>query len=249
MPAAWVRRTNRATPARVKLFCLPFAGGGAGTFRDWPADLPAGVEVCPVHLPGREARFREPAFSDVDALVDPLLEGLLPHLGGPFALFGHSMGGLIAFELAGRLHHRGVRPTWFFASGCRAPHVPLRPDVRYTLPDDEFLASVRKLNGTPPQLLENPEIMNLMLPTLRRDFELVETYRYRPRPPLECPVTVFGGRDDPDVHRDDLEAWRQQAAGRFELHVLPGDHFFITTSRDEVVRVIGQRLDEATAGA
>ena len=247
--AAWIRRARAARPAHVTLFCLPFAGGGAGVFRDWPAGLPPGIEVCPVHLPGREARFGEPAIGDLDALVDPLLEGLLPHVDGPFALFGHSMGGLIAFELADRLRRRGMTPAWFFASGTRAPHLPPRPDIRHELPDDQFLAAVRQLNGTPPQLLENPEIMSLMLPTLRSDFQLVETYRYRPRPPLECPIVAFGGRDDADVLREDLEAWRQQAAGHFEMHVLPGDHFFITPSRDEVLWVIGQRLFEATAGA
>jgi medium-chain acyl-[acyl-carrier-protein] hydrolase len=233
----------------VTLFCLPFAGGGASMFREWPAGLPAGIEVCPVLLPGREGRFGEPAIGDLDALVDPLLEGLLPHLEGPFALFGHSMGGLIAFEVADRLRRRGVTPAWFFASGVRAPHLPRRPDPRYTLPDDQFLAAVRQLNGTPPELLDNPEIMSLMLPTLRTDFQLAETYRYRARPPLECPVATFGGRDDPEVPREDLEAWRQQAAGHFEMHLLPGDHFFITPFRDEVLALIGQRLAEATAGA
>jgi surfactin synthase thioesterase subunit len=243
MPAAWVRR---ARPAHLALFCLPFAGGGAGVFREWPGLLPAGVEVCPVHLPGRETRFAEPAIDDVHALVEPLLEGLLPHLDGPFALFGHSMGGLIAFELADRLRWRGVAPAWFFASGVRAPHVPPRTEPRHGLPDDEFLASVRELNGTPPELLDNPEIMELMLPTLRRDFRLVETYRYRPRPPLESPIVAFGGRHDPDVTHADLEAWREQTTAQFELHVLPGDHFFINASRPELLRLISERL---SAGA
>jgi medium-chain acyl-[acyl-carrier-protein] hydrolase len=249
MSPAWVRRAKLPRPPRVTLFCLPFAGGGASVFREWPAGLPAGIEVCPVHLPGRESRFGEPAIGDIDALVDPLLEGLLPHLGGPFALFGHSMGGLIAFELADRLRRRGVTPAWFFASGVRAPHLPPRPELRHALPDDQFLAAVRQLNGAPPVLLENPEIMSLMLPTLRLDFQLAETYRYRPRPPLDCPVAAFGGRDDRDVPRADLEPWRQQTTGHFEMHVLPGDHFFITPSRDEVLSVIGARLCEATAGA
>jgi medium-chain acyl-[acyl-carrier-protein] hydrolase len=243
-PAAWIRRAKLPRPARVTLFCLPFAGGGAGVFRDWPAGLPAGIEVCPVHLPGREARFGEAAIGDLDALVGPLLDDLAPHLDGPFALFGHSMGGLIAFELADRLRRRGVMPAWLIASGVRAPQQPPRPQPRHVLPDDQFLAAVRELNGTPPELLENPEVMSLMLPTLRSDFRLVETYRYRPRPPLECPLVVFGGRDDGEVAREDLEAWRQQAAGRFELHVLAGDHFFLNSSRDELLWVIGQRLSE-----
>lgn len=251
MSGAWVRRPRPARAARLTLFCLPFAGGGAGVYREWQDLLPAGVEVCPVHLPGREARFTEPAIDDVDALVEPLLEGVVPHLDGPFALFGHSMGGIIAFELADRLRRRGLAPAWFFASGARAPHRQSRGELRHTLPDEEFLASVRKLNGTPPELLANPEMIELMLPTLRKDFHLVETYRYRPRPPLACPVVAVGGQDDPDVSWEDVEAWREQAAGRFEAHLLPGDHFFINSSRGELLRLVGERLTEgpATAGA
>lgn len=252
MAGAWIRRTKRVEPAGVTLFCLPFAGGGASAFRDWADGLPASVEVCPVHLPGREARFGEPAISDIDELVDPLVNGLTPHLDGPFALFGHSMGGLIAFEVADRLRRRGQAPAWLFPSGTRAPHVPRRTEPRHVLPDDRFLVAVREMNGTPPALLENPEILELMLPTLRGDFRLAETYRYRPRPPLECPVAAFGGRDDPDVPLEDVEAWRQQTAGRFELHMLPGDHFFIAPSRGELLRLIGERLlkvGRATGGA
>jgi medium-chain acyl-[acyl-carrier-protein] hydrolase len=240
--APWVRRRRRAQPARVMLFCVPFAGGGTSAFRTWPEVLPPDVEVCPVHLPGREARFAEPAIDDVDALVGPLLEGLAPHLEGPFALFGHSMGGLIAFELADRLRRRGVTPSWFFASGVRAPHRPYRGEEHHALPHDRFLTALRDLNGTPRELLDDPEFLELMLPTLRADFRLAEAYRYRPRPPLECPVAAFGGLDDPHVPREDLEAWREQAAGRFEVHVLPGDHFFLNPSRDELLRLIGERL-------
>jgi medium-chain acyl-[acyl-carrier-protein] hydrolase len=252
MPAAWIRRTKRMQRTSVTLFCLPFAGGGAAAFREWPDALPPSVEVCPVHLPGREARFGEPAISDMDELVDPLVNGLTPHLDGPFALFGHSMGGLIAFELTDRLRRRGRPPAWLFASGTRAPHVPRRTEPRHVLPDDRFVVAVREMNGTPPALLENPEILELMLPTLRSDFRLAEAYRYRPRPPLECPVAAFGGCDDPDVPEEDVSAWRQQAAGRFELHMLPGDHFFISSSRAELLPLIGKRLLEVgspTGGA
>jgi medium-chain acyl-[acyl-carrier-protein] hydrolase len=246
MAAVWIRRPRRAGPAHVTLFCLPFAGGGAGVFREWAGLLPKGVEVLPVHLPGREARFNEAAIDDVDALVEQLLEGLLPHVDGPFALFGHSMGGLIAFELADRLRRRGLAPAWFFPSGVQAPHLPRQVEARHPLPDDEFLASVQRLNGIPRELLANPEVVQLMLPTLRRDFRLVETYRYRPRPPLACPVVAFGGQDDPEVPPTKLEAWREQAAGPFEAHLIGGDHFFINTSRAELLRLIGERL---TGGA
>jgi medium-chain acyl-[acyl-carrier-protein] hydrolase len=241
---SWVRRAARRRPARLTLFCLPFAGGGAAAFRDWPRLLPPDVEVCPVHLPGREDRFREPAIVQVDVLADELLEGLAPHIDRPFGLFGHSMGGLIAFELARRLRGAGFEPSWFFASGSTAPHLPRRGPTRHRLPQDEFVAAIRELNGVPPALVDNPEVMDLMLPTLRRDFTLVETYRYRPKAPLPCPVVVFGGRDDPEVAPEDLEAWREHAAGRFEVHVLPGDHFFLATSQAALLRLVGERLGD-----
>jgi len=241
MPAAWIRRPPLEPPP-MTLFCLPFAGGAAGAFRDWRGALPAGVELCPIHLPGRESRFSEPAIGDIDALMDPLVEGVAPHAGGPYALFGHSMGGLIAFELADRLRRLGRPPAWFFASGARAPHVPQAPPRRHVLSDEELLVEVRNLNGTPPELLAEPELMSLMLPTLRSDFQLVETYRYRPREPLACPVVALGGGDDPDVSLDELTAWREHAAGRFEFHVFAGDHFFIDTCRDELLAMLSERL-------
>jgi surfactin synthase thioesterase subunit len=242
-----LRRTAPSGGARVTLYCLPFAGGGAGVFRDWAAGLPPGTEVCPIHLPGREARFREPAIDDVDVLLAGLLEALAPHLDRPFALFGHSMGGLIAFELADRLRARGIVPAWFFASGARPPHVP-RPDpTRHLLPDDDLVALVGRMNGTPREVIEESEVIRLMLPTIRSDFRLVETYRYRPRAPLPCPVIAIAGRDDPEAPPAAMEAWRVHAAGRFEMHVLPGDHFFVSSERARVLELLSERLAEPLA--
>jgi medium-chain acyl-[acyl-carrier-protein] hydrolase len=228
----------------VTLYCLPLAGGGAGVFREWAAGLPEGTEVCPIHLPGREARFREPAISDLDVLVTGLVDALVPDLNGPFALFGHSMGGLIAFEVADRLRVRGISPAWFFASGALPPHVPRREPMRHGLPDDDLVAAVQRMNGTPRQVIEESDVMRLMLPTIRSDFRLVETYRYRPRAPLACPLVVIGGDDDPQVRPADLAAWRVHAAGRFETHILPGDHFFVSSSRAELLELLSERLAE-----
>lgn len=174
----------------------------------------------------------------MDPLIGLLLEGIAEYLDRPFALFGHSMGALIAFELTRRLRVMGLEPVHFFASGCRAPDVPLREPARHALPDDKFIAAIQSLNGIPVGLLENAELMELMLPTLREDFRLAETYSCRPQPPLRCPVTVFGGLADKTVTREDLDAWSAHTTAPLEAYMLPGDHFFLNPSRDRLLRLI-----------
>lgn len=234
--------------ARLRLVCLPFAGGGAGVFRDWAPGLPGHVEVCAVRLPGRERRFEEPAFDRIDPLVSAVLGGIAPLLDRPFAFFGHSMGGLVAFELTRRLRALGREPACFFASGCRAPQLGPGPERRHLLPEEELIASLRRMNGTPPELLENEELMRLVLPTLRCDFAVVETFRYRPQPPFPWPLVTFGGLEDPDVSRDHLAAWSQHAGGPFRVHLLPGDHFFLGSERARLLELLAAELDAVTAG-
>lgn len=235
-------------PQRLRLICLPHAGGGASGYREWPSYLPDHVEVLPVQLPGRENRFLEPAIDSMELLVGRLLEELSGYLDRPFAFFGHSMGALLAFEMTRRLCPRGIEPVHLFASGCRAPHLPRsRSPDRHVLPDREFMAAVRALNGIPPEIAENHDLMDLVLPTLRSDFKLVETYGFRPRRPVRCPVSAFGGLQDKEVTRDDLEAWSRHTTGRFRVHLLPGDHFFVTSSRTSLLRLVTRELDGSDA--
>ena len=240
--STWVELRQQRPRARLRLFCLPFAGGGAGVFRDWASELPDHVEVCAVRLPGRERRFHEPAFDRVDPLVAAVLEGIAPLLDRPFALFGHSMGALVAFELTRRLRALDLEPSAFFASACRAPHFPMREQMRHRLPEDRLVAELKSMNGTPPELLENEELMRLVLPTLRSDFAVVETFEFRPQPPFGCPLVVFGGKDDPEVSRDHLEGWSRYAGGGFRLHLMPGDHFFINSARARLLEVLHSEL-------
>jgi medium-chain acyl-[acyl-carrier-protein] hydrolase len=241
--STWIEVRHPRPAARLRLVCLPFAGGGAGVFRDWAPGLPRHVEVCAVRLPGRERRFEEPAFDRIDPLVSALLEGIGPLLDRPFAFFGHSMGAMIAFELTRRLRALDRQPAGFFASGCRAPHIGLGPLVRHLLPEDEFVASVQKMNGTPPELLENEELMRLVLPTLRSDFAVVETFQFRPQPPFPWPLVAFGGFEDPEVSRDQLAAWSEYAAGTFRMHMLPGDHFFVSSQRARLLDLLHTELE------
>lgn len=242
-PRSWVRIGCPRPAARVRLICLPFAGGNAHSYRQWPTCLPKDVEVVPIQLPGRGDRLDEPAIDSVELLVARLLEGLLSYLDRPFGLFGHSMGALIAFELARRLRTMGFEPVHLFASGCKAPHLPGdRSKRRHDLPDREFIAAVGDMNGVPGAVLENAELMELMLPALRSDFKLVENYLYRSQLPLRCPISAFGGLQDNEVTQHEIEAWSRHTRGPFQVHMFPGDHFFVNSSRLTLLKLITKHL-------
>jgi surfactin synthase thioesterase subunit len=247
-PPSWVQVHRPRPGAGLRLICLPPAGGGASRYRDWSAHLPDDVEVVSVQLPGRENRFAEPAIESMEQLVGPLLAGLAGYLIPPFALFGHSMGALIAFALAHRMRQRGMAPVVLFASGCRAPHLPSRSPAWHTLPDREFLAVIRGLGGIPPELLAERQFLDAMLPTLRSDCTLIETYLARPQTPLSCPVSVFGGLRDGEVPPEDLQAWSHHTTGPFRVHLLPGDHFFVNSARSALLRLVASELRSAGAG-
>ena len=241
--SSWVQVRRPRPAARLRLICLPPAGGGASRYRDWPEHLPDDVEVVSVQLPARENRFNEPAIESMEQLTGPLLDGLASHLTPPFALFGHSMGALIAFELVRRMRTNGVVPVHLFASGCRAPHLPSRSPDWHTLPDREFLATIGGLGGIPPELLAERQFLDAMLPTLRSDCTLTETYVLRPEAPLSCPVSAFGGLQDTEVPPEDVRAWSRHTTGPFRVHLLPGDHFFINSARPDLLRLVASELE------
>jgi len=243
----WVQITRPRPGARLRLICLPPAGGGASRYRNWPAHLPDEVEVVSIQLPGRENRFTEQPIEAMDQLVSVLLEELASLCARPFALFGHSMGALIAFELARGLRPGGVAPVHLFASGCRAPHLPSRSPDWHTLPDPEFIAKIESLGGIPPELLAERSFLDTMLPTLRSDCALSETYVCRPQPPLGCPVSAFGGLVDEEVFPEDVRAWSRHTTGRFRAHLLPGDHFFVNSALPDVLSLIVSDLAPAAA--
>ena len=241
----WIAYHKPRPEARVRLYCFPHAGGGASIYRTWPGALPPQIEVLPVQLPGREARIREPAFTG----LPPLIANLLPALGrgllgGPVAFFGHSMGALIAYELARALRGAGSpRPLHLFVSARRAPDLPARTEPIHALPEPEFRQRLRELNGTPEAVLEHPELMELVGPTLRADFTLIESYEPVSAPPLDCPITAFGGVDDRDVSEEEVASWRRFTTAGFQLRMLPGDHFFLgQASGETVIREIARAL-------
>jgi surfactin synthase thioesterase subunit len=239
--ASWLSFRKPSPQARLRLFCFPYAGAGAVIFRTWSDALPPDVEVCPIQLPGRGTRLMERPFTQLSPLVEALAQALAPLLGKPFGFFGHSLGALVSFELARRIRRQyGVHPVRLFVSASRAPQVLLRDSPIHALPEREFLAELRRLNGTPSELLDHEELMEIMLPVLRADFAVYETYVYSTDPPLNCPISAFGGVDDRRVNYRDLEAWRTQTNLSFSLRMFPGDHFFLKDPL--LLRVLSQEL-------
>jgi medium-chain acyl-[acyl-carrier-protein] hydrolase len=244
-PTAWLGRFKPNPQARLRLFCFPYAGGGTLAFRGWAEQLPVWVEVCPVQLPGREHRTRERPLQSIPAIVEAAAESLLPHFDKPFAFFGHSMGALIGFDLARLLRERhGIAPVRLFVSGCPAPHLKRKRPPSYDLPELEFVNKLRALNGTPRELLDNPDLMCVLLPLLRADFEASETYSYIASAPLECPISAFGGTDDPEAERRDIREWCEHTTDAFSLKMFPGDHFFLHSAQALLLNALAEQLQQ-----
>lgn len=239
----WLFDVKAHEKATVRLFCFPYAGGSAHIYRSWQNLLPAWVQVCAVQLPGRGNRLREPAHTNLRELVSAAAAALKPYMELPYLFFGHSMGALISFELARHLRRENFsQPVGLLVSGCRAPQAQLTKSYTYNLPDAEFIEELRRLNGTPAEVLEHPELMEVMLPLLRADFQLLQTYCYQEDEPFDYPITAFGGTKDAEVSYAALEAWKTQTKSKFACRLFPGDHFFLQTSREHLVKAISEEL-------
>jgi surfactin synthase thioesterase subunit len=227
-----------------RLFCLPFAGGSAiRIYSGWKRQLPPGIEVIPLELPGRGTRISETPVPRADALTADALRQVLPWCEEPFALFGHSLGAALAFEMARVLDHQhGRPPAHLLVSGFQAPDAPVPADQAYLLPDPQFRARLRELDGTPREVLDNDDLMDVLLPVLRADFAAIGQWRYRDAPPLSMPITVFGGAADPEVPVPTLDGWRRQTTSSCQVHVLPGNHFFLTEAPGLLLPLVTDRL-------
>jgi surfactin synthase thioesterase subunit len=244
----WIVRSP-APNAASRLVCFPYAGGGPAAFRPWAAEPPGGIEVCCVHLPGRESRLAEEPLRRFGPAVAAVVEAL-DAVEPPFSFFGHSLGALIAFEVTRALAARGLAgPTHLVVAGCHAPHLPTRRPWLHPLADTEFLERIRGLGGTPPEVLENDELMSLLLPALRVDFELYETYRYEGGESLSIPILALAGSDDPTTAPGAVAVWAEHTAAPFAFRVVPGEHFFPFTERRLVLASIERFVAASGAAA
>ncbi len=238
--------------AELRLICFPSAGSGASMFRTWGSFLPQFIEVIGLHLPGRESLMAEPLQDSIEALVAEVRPTVETYLDRPFALFGHSMGAWIAFELLRTLRREGKSmPVHFFASGRRAPQIDDPRSAIHQLPNDDLVQRVLGLfGGIPDAILAEPELLELLLPVLRADLKAVETYEYTPEPQLCCPITAFGGEQDGQVSLADLEGWREQTSRAFNLQRFPGAHFYLNGGSCEALcRTLDISLRNSLAGS
>jgi medium-chain acyl-[acyl-carrier-protein] hydrolase len=239
----WIERVSSRAAPRFRLFCFPYAGGGAAIFRDWADGLDLNVEVCAIRLPGRERRYSEPALRRSEQVVESVIPILHDLLDMPFVMLGYSMGAILAYEVArSMLATAAIEPRALFVSAHRAPHSPLRRRNWHDLPRDELIAKLKALNGTPAEVFQHDDLMELMLPTLRGDLELVETYESPVGATLSCPIIAMGGSDDPDISPEDLAGWASVTAGPFKSMLVPGDHFFINNERRSFLQAIRREL-------
>jgi medium-chain acyl-[acyl-carrier-protein] hydrolase len=228
--------------AKVRVFCFPFAGGSAAFYWRWRRAA-AWLDICPVELPGRGFRSRERPEHRAAPLIEGVGRALAPELAGPYALFGHSMGALLCFELARWLRSAGLPPpAHIFASARRAPHLVDRQQPRARLPEPDLLKTIAGLGGIKEELLSNRDLLDLVIPRLRADLAVCEDYRYVAEAPLSVPLTVFGGADDPEAARAELEGWRAHTSGPVSVHIFPGDHFFIERGYELVLQAIERAL-------
>lgn len=241
--SAWFRCLKPDPAARIRLICFCHSGGAPSAYRTWPAALQGVAEVHAVNLPGHGTRMAEPACVSMGALLEALPEAVAPLLDRPVAFWGHSLGSLVSFELARAMRaRRWPAPARLVVGGLNAPDVPNTKPLMHTLPDAEFVARLPLYGGTPGELLQNRELLELVLPPLRADFTICETYRYEPQPPLPCPITVVGGTEDPVTDPEGLRAWRRHTTAACDIRMVSGDHFFPKASESVVLDLLRDLL-------
>lgn len=247
---AWFARPDSRAGARRLLFCLPHAGAGAGAFRAWSAAMPRTVEVVPVQLPGREQRLGEPHDLDPDRVA----RAVAARADRPYALYGHSLGARLGFEVIRTLRRRGGRqPELFYAAAARPPDVPDPLAARTGLTDDDLLALLDKRISAPSALRDEPELRELLLPVLRADLEWLHTWRHRPEPPLDVPVVALAGAADRECTPAEMAGWSRHTTAYLGCRTVPGDHFFLLTAADHLAAMVAADLigpaQPAAAGA
>ena len=241
----WIARPQVNNQELFRLFCFPYAGAGASIFNSWSEFLSTKIQICPIQLPARESRLEDPPATRLKPLIQTLAPLLKPQLDIPFAFFGHSLGALLAFELTRELRRQNYPlPVHLFVSAKNAPQLlDLQPPI-HLLPDSQFIEKIKRLNGTRDEVWQDTKLMQQFLPALRADFAILETYFYENEPPLDCPITAFGGLEDFQVSQAELAAWDKQTKAKFNLQMFPGDHFFLHSAQQELLQTLSTQLEQ-----
>ncbi|MBP2325700.1 surfactin synthase thioesterase subunit [Kibdelosporangium banguiense] len=241
----WIRRFVPSPEAATRLVCLPHAGGSASYYLPVAKALAPKVDVLALQYPGRQDRRDEPGLTTVADLADGVFDALRPWTDKPLTIFGHSMGASVAYELTRRLQEAGTKPIALFASGRPAPNRTREDNKTYLLNDKDLTAEVKALGGAGSHLLDEPDILNMVLPAIRTDYQAAETYKWTPGPKLTCPIHAFIGDADPKVNADEARSWSDHTTGEFSLQVFEGDHFYIDKHAPAIIAAISARIDQA----
>ncbi|WP_435105098.1 thioesterase II family protein [Arhodomonas sp. AD133] len=240
----WLRRFEHRPRASVRLVCLPHAGGAAGFYRRLQSIMPPWVDFIVVQYPGREERIREPCVRDIPTLAAQVARALIPRNELPLALFGHSMGAILAFEVARRLYSdHAIALEHLFVSGRCAPSIPEGGELHRSS-DIELIRELKRLNGVSDEVLNHTKLLEFLLPIVRADYQAIETYRYVPGDALKCPLTVCIGDRDPETSREGAERWRDVGEGPFECCEFPGDHFYFADDPTALVKQLAETLQK-----
>ena len=247
----WFVCTRPRSGPDLRLFCFPHAGGGASIYRAWPSQVAAALEVVAVQLPGRESRLKEPLVDSLAPLVTALADVMAPYTNAPYAFLGHSFGALLSFELIRELRRRGSSmPVCLFASGRQAPRIPEPDPPLHRLPEPDFARAVHnRYNGIPQFIFDEPELLRLLLPALRADLSMAETYAYGDEAPLDCAISVFGGTLDHRLAKADLDAWRDETTAGCSVRLFPGGHFFLEHAQAQVLGAVSEEVQRRLASA
>jgi medium-chain acyl-[acyl-carrier-protein] hydrolase len=240
--STWFVRLRPNPGAAMRLYCFPYAGGSIPVFRSWLSELPGTVEMVIVQLPGRGTRILEKPYENSSEAVPELVDALMVDVDRPYAFFGHSLGALLCFEAARNLQQVGSIPRIIFASGRSAPQLPDPNEPIHRLPDTEFIRKLLEFDGTPKEILENPDLLEIFLPVLRADFRMNETYQFQPGIKLDCDLTVYGGDQDKRVPLTHLHAWSVLTNRQFSVRIFPGNHFFLHSAQDSLLKTINPAL-------
>jgi medium-chain acyl-[acyl-carrier-protein] hydrolase len=247
-PSRWFIREVRVPIPACRVFCFPYAGGSAAIYRGWHAALPSSAELLAVELPGRGAHFNSPPIASLARLAARLADVIAPLLDTPAIFFGHSNGALMSYALALELSRRGLPlPQRILLSAKKPPHLD-GGNPAHDLPTPQFVERLQTLDGTPPEILANPDLLELFLPILRADFAISETYRHAPCAPLPCRAALLGSANDEDVSLAQLREWNRYFTEEPSMHLVEGGHFFVHSARDAVLRILRRHVQDSIAG-